>query len=101
MYAPGDRSVEIRLAVRGFARQDPDAAAAALVASVARPRWEKLLPDLAHNPVFVRHEAFVLPGMFIMGTTVDYLLAGKALAAAQEVIKSLGVTGHDSGIGTS
>jgi predicted Zn-dependent peptidase len=28
--------------------------------------------------------------MFVMGTTVDYLLAGKALAAAQEVITSLG-----------
>ncbi|MDQ6651163.1 MAG: insulinase family protein, partial [Acidobacteriota bacterium] len=69
--APADQSVEIRLAIRGFARQDTDAAAAALVANVARQRWEKLLPDLAHSPIFVRHEAFVLPGMFVMGTTVD------------------------------
>jgi len=87
--APADQSVEIRLAVRGFARQDPDTVAAALLASVARQRWEKLLPDLAHSPVFVRHEAFALPGMFVMGTTVDHLLAGKTLAAAQEVIRSL------------
>jgi predicted Zn-dependent peptidase len=86
--APADQSVEIRLAVRGFARQDPDAASAALLASVARQRWEKLLPDLVHSPVFVRHEAFALPGMFVMGTTVDHLLAGKTLAAAQEVIRS-------------
>lgn len=86
--APADQSVEVRLAVRGFARQDTDAAAAALLASVARQRWEKLLPDLARKPVFVRHEAFVLPGMFVMGTTVENLLAGKALATAQEVIRS-------------
>jgi len=86
--APADQSVEVRLAVRGLARRDTDTAAAALLAVVARQRWEKLLPDLARNPVFVRHESFVLPGMFVMGTTIDSLLAGKALAAAQEVIKS-------------
>ncbi|MFN2516517.1 MAG: M16 family metallopeptidase [Pyrinomonadaceae bacterium] len=86
--APADQSVEVRLAVRGLARRDTDTAAAALLAVVARQRWEKLLPDLARNPVFVRHESFVLPGMFVMGTAIDSLLAGKALAAAQEVIKS-------------
>lgn len=87
--APADQSVEIRLAVRGFARQDPDAAAATLLAIVARQRWEKLLPDLARNPVFVRRDAFALPGMFVMGATVDNLLAGKTLASAREVLKSL------------
>ena len=87
--APADQSVEVRLAVRGFARQDPDAAAATLLANVARRRWEELLPDLARNPVFVRHEVFALPGMFVMGATVDNLLAGKTLATAQEVIKGL------------
>ncbi|MGI9068417.1 MAG: M16 family metallopeptidase [Pyrinomonadaceae bacterium] len=88
--APADQSVEIRLAVRGFARQDPDSAAATLVGIVARQRWEKLLPELSRSPVFVRHDTFALPGMFVMGSTVDNLLAGKALATAQEVIKSLG-----------
>lgn len=86
--APADQSVEVRLAVRGFARQDTDALAAALLAGVARQRWEKLLPDLARKPVFVRHEGFMLPGMFVMGTTVENLLAGKALETAQEVIRS-------------
>jgi zinc protease len=87
--APGDQSVEIRLAVRGFARQDPDAAAATMLGIVARQRWEKLLPELTRSPVFVRHDTFRLPGMFVMGSSVDNLLAGKALATAQEVIKSL------------
>ena len=87
--APADQSVEVRLAVRGFARHDADIAAATLLGIVTRQRWEKLLPELSRGPVFVRHDTFALPGMFVMGSTVDNLLAGKALATAQEVIKSL------------
>ncbi len=87
--APADQSAEVRLAVRGFARSDPDTDAAALLALVARKRWETLLPDLARNPVSVRHDAFVLPGIFVMGATVDNLLATKTLSTAQEVAKSL------------
>ena len=89
MNAPGEQSAEVRLAVRGFARSDPDSQAAELLALVVRKRWETLLPDLTRNPVFVRHDAFVLPGMFVMGATVDNLLAAKSLSTAQEVVKSL------------
>jgi zinc protease len=89
LNAPGGQSAEVRLAVRGFSRNDPDAEAASLLALVARRRWETLLPDLTHNPVFVRHDAFALPGLFVMGATVDNLLATKTLSTAQEVIKSL------------
>jgi zinc protease len=87
--APADQSVEVRLAVRGLARQDPDAAAATVIANVARQRWLKLLPDLVRSPVFVRHEAYSLPGIFVMGATVENLLAGRTLSTAREVIKSL------------
>jgi len=90
--APSDQSVEVRLAVRGFARSDPDALAATLLANVARHRWEKLLPELARSPVFVRSDGLALPGMFVMGTTVENLLAGKTLASAREVLKSLAGT---------
>jgi zinc protease len=90
--APADQNVEIRLAVRGFARSDPDATAASLLASVARQRWEKLIPELTRSPVFVRRDAFAMPGMFVMGATVDNLLAGKALATARGVLRSLAST---------
>jgi zinc protease len=90
--SPSDQSVEVRFAVRGFSRQDADAPAAALLASLARQRWEKLLPELARGPVFARHDAFTLPGMFVMGATVDTLLAGKTLATAREVMQSLATT---------
>ena len=54
MNAPTEQSAEVRLAVRGLARSDPDLQAAELLAVIARKRWETLLPDLARNPVFVR-----------------------------------------------
>src|SRR5882672_8585029 len=87
--APADQSVEVRLAVRGLSRKDADAPAAGLLAILARQRWEKLSPELAHSPMFVRHDAFTLPGMFVMGASVDNLLAGKTLASAREVMQSL------------
>jgi zinc protease len=86
--APADQSVEVRLAVRGLSRQDPDAPAADLLAAITRQRWLKLLPELARQPVFVRHEAFALPGMFSMGATVETVLAGKALSTAKDSIHS-------------
>lgn len=87
--APADQSVEIRLAVRGLSRRDPDAAAATLLAALARQRWERLIPELARSPVFVRNDALALPGMFVMGASVDNVLAGKALATAREVLQGL------------
>ena len=87
--APGDQSVEVRLAVRGLSRQDADAPAAAVLAVVARQRWTRLLPELARSPVYVRHGALALPGIFVMGAGVDTVLAGKTLASAKEVMQSL------------
>jgi zinc protease len=87
--SPADQSVEVRLALRGFNRQDADAPAADLLTVLARQRWINKLPELAKSPVFVRHEAFALPGMFVLGVSVDNLLAGKALASAKEVMQSL------------
>jgi predicted Zn-dependent peptidase len=42
--------------------------------------------------MFVRHDAFALPGMFVMGTSIDHLLAGKALTSAREIVQSLVTT---------
>lgn len=83
-----DQSAEVRVALRGFARNDPDEQAANLLALIALSRWQQLLPDLAKSPTFVRHETFTLPGIFVMGAGIDNLLADKALVTAQETIKS-------------
>ncbi|HKB65332.1 MAG TPA: insulinase family protein [Pyrinomonadaceae bacterium] len=87
--APSDQSVEVRLAVRGLSRSDADAPAAAILASVAQQRWTKLIPELARSPIYVRHNALALPGIFVMGASVDTVLAGKTLSSAKEVMQSL------------
>lgn len=90
--APSDQSADIRLAVRGLTRSDRDMAAASILAGVARQRWEKLVPELARNPVFVRNDARLLPGLFVMGATVHNSLATRTVVTAREVLKSLMAT---------
>lgn len=87
--APADQSAEVRLATRGFSRSDRDFAGAVVLAIVARKRWETLSPELSRRPVFLRNEPHVLPGMFVMGATVDSLLVGKTLKTARDVLQSL------------
>jgi zinc protease len=87
--APAEQSAEVRLAVRGLARSDRDFPAAAVIAIVARKRWEASSPELSRMPLFVRNEARVLPGMFVMGAAVDSLMVGKTLKTARDVLKSM------------
>jgi zinc protease len=88
---PGALTAEIRLAVRGLARSDRDAAAATLLAQIARERWLAASTDLTSG--FVRHEPHVLPGSFVIGASVPNTSAAKAISAAQQVIRSLAQTG--------
>lgn len=85
-------NVEIRLAARGVARSDTDYAAATVLARLAQHRWQGLTPELARKPVFVRNEAYVLPGAFVMGATVTDMTAADSLANAKKVIESLMTT---------
>jgi predicted Zn-dependent peptidase len=87
--APSDQGAEIRLATRGVSRGDRDFAATAILAVVAKKRWELQSPDLARKPIFVRSEAHVLPGIFVMGAAVDNLMVPKTLKTAQDVLQSL------------
>ncbi|MDX6613249.1 MAG: zinc protease [Blastocatellia bacterium] len=92
VHRPGIQDAEIRLATRGLARADKDYLAANVLAAVARDRWQVALADISKAPVFVRHEAHTVPGMFVLGTSVKNPNAAKALAAAQSVIRSLTAT---------
>ena len=85
-------NVEIRLAARGVARSDADFAAATVLARIAQHRWEALSPELARKPVFVRNEAYVLPGAFVMGATVTDMTTADSLANAKKVLESLMTT---------
>lgn len=82
-------NVELRLAARGISRSDNDYAIATVLARVAQHRWQASTPELSKQPVFVRSAAYVLPGDFVMGATVNQLTATDSLANAKKVIDSL------------
>jgi len=85
-------SVELRLAARGVSRSDTDYPIAIVLARVAQNRWQASTPELAKQPIFARSNAYVLPGDFVMGATVNELTAADSLANAKKVIESLMTT---------
>ena len=86
---PADKTAEIRVAMRGLARADPDAMAAAVVATIAKHKWEELVPELTKRPIFVRSEPHVLPGVFVMGAAVSSPAVADTTAAARKVLDTL------------
>jgi zinc protease len=90
---PGAETVEVRLAARGLARSDKDAAAATLLALAARDMWQARQPELSKTAYFVRHEEHMLPGMFVMGASVPISAAPATLAKAREVLSTLARSG--------
>ena len=82
-------STEVRLAVRGLARSDADFHASLIAARLAQHRWVAMATELANQPVFVRSDAYVLPGVFVMGASVNTDKTGDALANAKKVLESL------------
>ena len=85
-------NVELRLATRGVSRADTDFPIAMVLARVAQHRWQATSPELSKQPVFVRSDAYVLPGAFVMGATVTELNTADSLANAKKVIESLKTT---------
>ena len=79
-------AAEIRLAVKGLARSDNDAAAALLLARIVSHRWEAASPDAR---IFARHETHALRGIFVLGASVPAASAAQAVANAQQAIRSL------------
>jgi zinc protease len=87
---PGATTAEIRLAARGLTRSDSDAAAASLLARIARERWQAADPDL--SSVFANHDPHALPGIFVLGASAPTASTSKAIAAAHEVMRLLSTT---------
>lgn len=82
-------TAEVRLAVRGLARANADFPTSLVMARLAQHRWQAMAPELANQPVFVRSDAYVLPGALVMGAAVSTEKAADALANARKVIDSL------------
>jgi predicted Zn-dependent peptidase len=82
--------VELRLALRGFARTDIDSPAAHVVAHVARARWLAAMPELKERAAYARHDSYRENGIFRMGATLRTPAeAAKALEAARKVMGDL------------
>jgi hypothetical protein len=56
---------------------------------IAQDRGQKLFPGPNKDSFFVRHEARFLPGIFVMGASVDRAAAAKGLDSARSVVNSL------------
>ena len=82
-------AAEVRLALRGVSRTDPDYFPAKILAKLAEQRWQGLTPELVKQPVFARSESHALPGAFVMGATIDPQHAADTLANARKVMESL------------
>src|SRR5215212_4249350 len=72
-------TTEVRLAVRGLARVNTDYHTSLVMARLAQHRWQAMAPELANQPLFVRSNAYVLPGVFLMGAAVSTEKAADAL----------------------
>lgn len=82
-------TTEVRLAVRGLARANADFPTSLLMARLAQHRWQAMAAELANQPVFVRSDAYILPGAFLMGTSVSTEKAADALTNGRKMIDSL------------
>ncbi len=82
-------AAEVRVAVRGVSRTDPDYFAAKVLAKLAEQRWQGLTPELVKQPVFARSDSHALPGAFVMGASVNSQAAADSLANARKVMDSL------------
>jgi predicted Zn-dependent peptidase len=60
---------------------------------MARDLWLSTQPLLGKSAFFVRHEAHVLPGLFVMGASVPAAEASNTLTGARKVLQSLSKDG--------
>lgn len=86
----GAPDAEMRLALRGLSRAHADAAAAYVLALIARERWLAAAPELKERAVDVRHDAHSFGGTFFMSASVPSpAAAAQALSAARKVMQTL------------
>ncbi len=86
----GADTTELRLALRGFARTDRDHVAAAVLAAIARERWQAALSANKLTPtIAVRHEAHRVAGLWQMSAQVRSTVAAQTIEAARATLRTL------------
>jgi zinc protease len=85
----GATTAEVRLAIRGLARSDRDYAAMSILSRIMQARLQAALPGVPSSSIMVRHDAHVLPGIFVFGAQVSAGGAPQIITAARYVMNSL------------
>jgi zinc protease len=85
-------TAELRLAIRGFSRSDPDGLLSDVVAQIALNRWQAQTPNAGKTPVFVRSERYTLPGIFVLGAAVENKNVVKTIDTITRILDSLVAT---------
>ncbi|HEY6805952.1 MAG TPA: pitrilysin family protein [Pyrinomonadaceae bacterium] len=85
-------TAELRLALRGLSKSDPDGLVSDVVARIAQNRWQATMPASNKTPVSVRSERYTLPGMFVMGTAVDNKALVGTVDSLTKILNSLADT---------
>ncbi len=86
----GADTTEVRLALRGFARPDRDRVAAAVLAALARERWQAALSaNKLPQTLAVRHEAHRVAGVWQMSARVQSAAAAQTIEAARATLRAL------------
>ncbi|MFL6228505.1 MAG: M16 family metallopeptidase [Pyrinomonadaceae bacterium] len=86
---PGTRTAEVRIDARGVARSDRDRAAATLLTSIVRQRWQEATREAKPTSLFAHHESNSLTGTFSLGASVPASAAASVVEAARTVLRTL------------
>ena len=85
----GATTAEVRLAIRGLARSDRDYAAMSILSRIMQARLQAALPEVPPNSIIVKHDAHVLPGIFVFGARVSAGGAPRIITAGRYIMNSL------------
>lgn len=90
---PAANDAEVRLILRGVARNDRDYFTLALLTNIAQARWQAALPELPPGRLTVTQAARTLPGYWLMRGTVRPEDVPQAVQAAQKTLDALAAEG--------
>jgi zinc protease len=85
-------TAELRVALRGLSKSDPDGLLSDVVSRIAQNRLQVQMPNPVKTPIFVRSERYTLPGMFVFGASVDNQNILSTIDAISKTIESLATT---------
>jgi zinc protease len=85
-------TAELRLALRGLSKSDPDGLLSDVVAHIAMSRWQAQTPNAAKTALFVRSERYTLPGIFVLGAAIDNKSVVTTIDTITKILDSLAAT---------